>query len=137
MTYLMRNLSKSRKAQFFVLSAFAIVSILFIISQWIEPFRILDASSAVLDDEIFVFNNVKEQTRLVVKNSKSCDDLKFNLQEFKLFLENYFLQKNMRLVFNYNIETPCDDAVLKTSLYFALVSPKTTIDSAFTATRQN
>lgn len=135
MAYLTRSLLKSRKAQFFVLSAFAIVSILFIISQWVEPFRILDASSAVLDEEIFIFNNVKEQTISVVKNSKSCDDLKFNLDEFKSFIENYFLQKNLNLVFNYNVETPCNDLILRTSFYLALISPKTTIDSSFTVTR--
>lgn len=135
MAYLTRSLLKARKAQFFILSAFAIVSILFIISQWVEPFRILDASVAVLDEEVFVFNNVKEQTISVVKNSKSCEDLRFNLEEFKTFLEKYFVQKNMRLVFNYNIETPCVDSVLRTSFYFALTSPKTSIDSSFTVTR--
>ncbi len=131
----MRSLSKSRKAQFFILSAFAIISILFVISQWVEPFKIIDTSSAILDDEIFVFNNLKEQSILAVKNSKDCNDLKFNIEEFKLFVDNYILQKNMRLTFNYVITSPCVDSQLATEIYIAVSSTKTSMDSKFTATK--
>ena len=131
----MRSLQKSRKAQFFILSAFAIISILFIISQWVEPFKIIDTSAAVLDDEIFVFNNLKEQSASVVKSSKECNDLKFNLEEFKSFIDNYISQKNMRLTFNYNIASPCEDSKLSTEFYIAITSTKTAIDSKFTATK--
>lgn len=97
----MHNLLNSRKAQFFVLSAFAIVMTIFFLSQWTEPSSIIDTSSLVMKEEFFVFNNIKEKAQEVVKASKDCDELQFNLEEFKQFAENYAFMKRMNLKIDY------------------------------------
>ena len=76
----MHSLLKSRKAQFFVLTAFSIVTLFFLISNWVQPFSIIDTSAVVLSEEPFIFNNIKENARRTVENSKSCEELKFNLE---------------------------------------------------------
>ena len=134
----MRNSSNSKrlnKAQFFILSAFVMVTILFVISQFIQPSGIFDTSSAVLMDEIFTFNNIKEKTIELVKISDSCSELNTNLEEYRQFVESFVTQKNARLVYNFDISQPCDDSVLTTDFYIAIVSPRASADSTFTASK--
>lgn len=101
-----RNLSnykkffKSKKAQFYVLTAFAIVSILYLVSTWIEPYTIIDTSSVALMEESFIFNNIVEKTQETIKISKNPDDLKFNIQEYKQFVQDYGLRKNLKITFD-------------------------------------
>ena len=95
------SLFKSRKAQFFILSALTIVTILYFLSRWLEPSTVIDTSSVALSEEPFVFNNIKEKTFDVVSSSKNCEELNFNLQEYKQVAENYALSKNYLFDFNY------------------------------------
>jgi len=88
-----------RKAQFFILSAFAIVVTSFFISQWIEPHTIPDISS-VLKEEIFVFNNIVEKTEKVIEESKSVKEAKFNLEEYIQYVEMYCLKKGFKITFD-------------------------------------
>ena len=108
----MRNLlklnTKRRKAQFFVLSAFTIVALLYIMSSWIQPYTIVDTSAIVLMQDPFVFNNIKEKAIQTVQSSKSCDDLRYNLDEYTTFVNKYSAEKNLNLTFNYSI-SPCFD----------------------------
>lgn len=127
---------KKRKAQFFILAAFTMVTMFYFISRWIEPFSIIDTSQVPLMDEIFIFNNIKEKTIDVIKNSKTCTDLNYNLQEYRDFVINYALSKGYKLDFNYLL-TPCNpdflipvDAVL---LNITLQSPRTTLASLFSS----
>lgn len=132
-----RSSSSSRrpgKAQFFILSAFIIITILFVVSQFIQPSGIFDTASAVLMDEIFVFNNIKEKSISIVKTSENCGDLGFNLEEYKQFVNGFVTQRNSKLTYNYDLSS-CTDATLTTSFYVALVSPRASADSTFTATR--
>ena len=87
-------LKSSRKAQFFILSAFTIISILYFLSKWIAPTTIIDTSSIAAMDEPFIFNNIREKTFLVVNGSKNCDDLQYNLDEFRHYAENFVIEKN-------------------------------------------
>ena len=103
MVYRTRNLSKYRKAQFFVLSAFTIVTILYFISQWVAPYTIPDTSKVAMMEEPYIFNNVVEKAQFVIKNSTTCEDLKFNLEEYKYFVERYAFGKNIKLDFNYTV----------------------------------
>jgi hypothetical protein len=103
----MHNSSKS-KAQFFILSAFAIVSILYLVSRWIEPSTIPDTSSVALMEESFIFNNIKEKAIYAVNGSKSCEDLRYNLQEYELFVEDYVLKKGYGIKFDQRV-SPCYD----------------------------
>ena len=119
---------KRHKAQFFVLNAFAIITVFFLISRFIEPFTIIDTSQVPLMDEIFIFNNIKEKTRVVVTESKTCADLAYNLQEYKNFVENYALEKGYKLTYSY-IYFECPTQSLTIQLNMTLQSPRTTLDS--------
>lgn len=104
----MRSLLKSKKAQFFVLSALVIVSIIYFVSKWVEPYTIIDTSSIVLSEEIFVFNNIKEKSMTTVKISRNCNDLRYSLEEFEYFVKDYSNRKNYKIDFDYAI-SPCYD----------------------------
>ncbi|MDI6806681.1 MAG: hypothetical protein QMD14_02590 [Candidatus Aenigmarchaeota archaeon] len=97
---------KSRKAQFFILSAFAIVSIVYFMARWVEPFTIIDVSEVASLEEAFLFNNVKEKAIDVIKQSKSCDDLQYNLEEYKNFVEIYVIERG-KLLLVYHLTSPC------------------------------
>lgn len=127
-------MSKTRKAQFFILGTFAIVTVMFFLSQWIEPFRILDTSSAVLSDEIFIFNNIHEQTEKIVLTSGSCEELEFNLEEFRDTAVGFLRIKNMELTFNFDTSA-CLDSDITASFYIAMVSPAFSIDDSFTVSQ--
>jgi len=135
MAYHMRNLSKSSKAQFFVLSAFAIVTILFFLSQWIEPYTIIDTSSIPLKEEFFIYNNIKEKAVETVKISKDCEDLMYNLGEYKIFTESFASIKNLNLNVNYYNKTVCQDDKLDTYFVITLKSSSTYIESSFFVNR--
>lgn len=107
MKFHMRSLLKS-KAQFFILSAFVIVGILYLISKWMQPLTVIDTSSAALMDEYSVFNNIKEKMVYAVNGSKSCEDLTYNLDEYYNYVKNYVLSKGYGFNFNVSI-SPCYD----------------------------
>jgi hypothetical protein len=137
----MRNLlkinTKRRKAQFFVLTAFTIVGILYLISSWIQPFTIVDTSAVILLEEPFIFNNLKEKTITTVNISKTCDDLFYNLDEYSNFIQSFASGKNLQLVFYY--DTPnCHSLPSRTPLaiqfYMTLRSSRVYVLSNFTTT---
>jgi len=129
-----RRFVKRHKAQFFILSAFAIVAMFYMISGWIEPFTIIDTSQVALLDEIFIFNNIKEKTATVVKDSKNCEDLTYNLQEYKSFVESYALSKGYRINFAY-LTTPCNPNLplpaYVAQINLTLQSPRAILKSQF------
>lgn len=101
-----RNILSSRKAQFMIITAFVMISVFYLISKWIEPYNILDAAEVVLIEEPFVFNNIKEKALDLVDTSKSCDELVYNLEEYKTFVEDYAFRK-LIVYFGYTLSTPC------------------------------
>lgn len=128
-------LSSSRKAQFFVLTTFIMVSILYFVSKWLEPSTIPDTSVVALRDEPFVFNNVVEKAKETVKVSKSCEDLMFNLEEFKDFVESVVQVKNKWIIY-YQLQSPCalpGGVEIPTVVEFnlTLFSPRLKINSVF------
>jgi len=129
------SLTRGRKAQFFLLSAFVMVAIMFIVSSFIQPSSVFDTSSAVLIDEVYIFNNIKEKAVSVVKLSDGCADLDGNIDEYRQFVQSFVGQRNARLVFNYTIAQPCSNAVMTTNFYVKLTSPRASIDARFTATK--
>lgn len=96
----------SKKAQFMILTAFAMVSIFYLISTWMEPYNLLDTAEVVLVEEAFIFNNIKEGADNIVNTSTSCNDLVGNLDEYKVFVEEYSFEK-LIIYFDYSLETPC------------------------------
>lgn len=132
----MRSLLSSKKAQFFVLSAFAIVSILLLVSRWFEPLSIPDTSSVALAEEPFIFNNIKEKAIATVATSKNCNEVRNNLEEYKIFIQDFVtVTKNLKMSFEYEVVEPCSDAVLRTKFNISLESPSTYIFSNFTSSK--
>ena len=135
MVFLMRNLLKSKKAQFFVLSAFSIVAIIFYVNQWTSPYIIVDTSSAILQQEPFVMNNIAEKSRAAVNSSLDCNDLNLNLDEYKNFVEKYAVSKNLKLQFKYTVFAPCSDSVLLTNFDISLSSANSFFSANFNASK--
>ncbi len=131
----MRSLLKPRKAQFFILSVFTIVSILYFLSRWLEPSTLTDTSSIALMGESFVFDNIKERTFDVVNGSKTREELFYNLEEYKKITEYYALTKGYSLYFNYS-HTPFYEEDPDFPVYIVLVrqtitSPRITLQSNY------
>ena len=127
----MLNLLKSKKAEFFIISAVVIVMFAFFISRMTEPASIPDTSSVAVMEEPFIFNNIVEKARETVEKAKSCDELKFNLEEFKIFSENFVGKKGYSLLFNYTIEDSNCDAATVNFKYIILQSPRITLSKSF------
>ncbi|MCX6820531.1 MAG: hypothetical protein NT016_01095 [Candidatus Aenigmarchaeota archaeon] len=98
--------SFGRKAQFLIITAVVIVSIFYLVSKWMQPYSIPDASEIVLSEQPFVFNNVKEKALEVVATSSSCSELVDNLDEFKTYVDTFAFKK-MIVYFDYTLNTPC------------------------------
>lgn len=138
MGFLTHSLSKFKfkKAQFFVLSAFAIVTIIFFISRWIEPFTIIDTSAIALIEEPFIFNNIVDKARQTVETSKSCEELNFNLQEFKTFTRDFGLRKNYKITFEYTISPPCPASSVKVTFNpISVSSTRASLQKSFSVTK--
>jgi hypothetical protein len=89
------------------LSAFTILTFLFFLSRYIEPASIMDISALILKDEVFIFNNIKEKAMETVRISKSCEELEFNLEEYKMFAEK-FAGMGGKLLLSYHLLSPCE-----------------------------
>jgi hypothetical protein len=99
----MGNILSSRKAQFFILSAFAMVSLAFFISRWMEPHTIIDVSELVMHEEPFLLNNLVEKAIQTVRESRSYEELRYNLEEYKQFVTRYVAGKGYHFNFTYEI----------------------------------
>ena len=103
----MHNLLNSSKAEFFILTAFAMVTILYFVSKWLQPTSIIDTSRVASRTDLYTFNNIVEKANETVAISKDCEDLKYNLEEYKDFVESSS-SRNINVVLNYTIG-PCDN----------------------------
>jgi len=129
----MPSLLKSKKAQFFVLSAFAIVSIIYFVSRWMEPYTIIDTSSAASIEEPFIFNNIVEKTNETIYISKSSDDLQYNIEEYKNFVEDYASSKNLQIIFDTSKLTIGNPTT--GSIFIQISSPRMTINKTLSVFR--
>ncbi len=125
----------NRKAQFFVLTVFAIISSFYLLSKWIEPGTVIDTSSIVLAEEPFVFANIVEMARKTVVISESCEGLVNNIEEFVYFAKKFTVEKGQLLI-SYELESPCrlpNGQQVPTVVDFniTLTSPRMTINSNF------
>lgn len=127
MEYHTHNLLKSRKAQFFVVSTVAIVSIFFILSKYMGPQTLVDTSSAVLN-EPFIFDNVVEKASKTVEISENCEELYYNLDEYKNFVESFYGKQNIKIDLNYTYT--CNGG-MKVNFDIQLTSPKVTMRKLF------
>ena len=103
----MPSLSKFSKGQFFVLTAFAIVSVLYFVSNWLRASTITDTSVYALDNDVFVFENIVSKANQTVTMSKSCEELNYNLEEYKNFVTKS-LGKKYYMIFEYKIDCSKD-----------------------------
>jgi hypothetical protein len=128
----MRNLLKSRKAQFYIVSVVGLVTILYAIGKSLTASSIIDTSELALRNDFFVFNNIVEKTLATLNASKSCEDLNFNLQEFKSFAIKEFAP-TFRIEYNYTI-TSCNETSRNATVSFniTLFSVSSQIATSFT-----
>src|SRR5438445_8087024 len=135
------TLKSSRKAEFFLLSVISIVAILFFIGNWIRAITIIDPSSSIINDEYFVFDNVIAKLNETVTFSKNCDDLKYNLEEFRLFLNELGFEKNYRIDANLSLpsctpyNSPFNNGILTGDL--TISSTKVTLKGGFSLPNRN
>lgn len=116
------------KAQFFLLTGFVIASIFYLVSRWMEPYTIIDTSMVAMNNEPFIFSNIKQEALDIVATSKSCFDLVNNLQEYEDYVENYAFKK-LIVYFDFTIETPCyeHDPMFPTLIIFDIELGSSTI----------
>lgn len=128
----MPSLLKSRKAEFFIISAVVIIMFAFLVSRMTEPANIPDTSSVAIMEEPFIFNNIVEKARETVEKAKNCYELKFDLEEFKLFAEDFVQRKGYSLLFNYTIDNSnCPFLASVNFKYIVLQSPRITLTKSF------
>ena len=134
MAYRTRSSSSSRKnarkGQFFVLTAVAVATILFFVGRWTGPLTQVDTSSIVLSEELFTFDNIREKTVAVVGNSENCEELDYNLQEYKNFIRDFGRDKNYKITFKYSIPSCGDSAAVRMDL--VIISEKVNAQKTFT-----
>lgn len=111
MAFRTHSLLRSRKAQFFIVSATAIVIIIFFVSRWLEPYTIVDTSSIALREEFYIFDDIVEKIKETVRTSKNCEELKYNLEEYKNFVDKFAAEKNYKIYLYYTIANCPEEAV--------------------------
>jgi hypothetical protein len=92
-----------------VLTGFVIISIFYLVSKWLEPYNVIDTSSAIMTEEPYIFNNIKQESFNIVDTSTSCSELVNSLEEYKRFVEDFAFRK-LIIYFDYSLETPCYEA---------------------------
>ena len=106
----MRSLSNFKKGQFLIITSLVMVTIFYLVSRWMDPFTIPDTAQIILQEEPFIFNNIKDESLQLVNKSKSCEVLIQNLNEYETYLEDYAFKK-LIVYFDYTLETPCLEGV--------------------------
>jgi len=96
----------SCKGQFFIITVVGIIIILYAMSRIFSPYTIPDLSEAVMHNEVFFFNNVKEKLIKTIEISE-CEELNNNIEEFKNFTYTIATENGYKLRIFYNI-TDCD-----------------------------
>ncbi len=96
---------KTSKAQFYILTVVAVVTIFFFIGRWVDPSNIPDTSLIVSSSEFFTFDNIKEKAVAAAEESHTCNELEYNLQEFRNFVADFALERNYRIVLEYSINS--------------------------------
>ena len=95
-----------QKGQFLIITALVMVTVFYLVSRWMNPFTIPDTAEIILQEEPYIFNNIKEESLQLVNKSKSCEELSQNLDEYKTYIEDYAFKK-LIVYFDYTLETPC------------------------------
>ena len=128
----MRNLLRSRKAQFYIISVVGIVTILYAMGKSLTSSMIIDTSEIAMRNDYFFFNNMVEKTLETLNASKSCEDLRFNLEEFKNIATRAFAP-NFRVEYNYRIIS-CNETLRTAMVSFdiTLYSVNSQIATSFT-----
>ena len=128
----MLNLLKSKKAQFYIISVVGILTILYTIGKSLTSYTIIDTSEVALRNDFFVFNNIVEKTLVTLNVSKDCEELKFNLEEFKQVVTKAFAP-HFRVEYNYTIAS-CTSTSANVNFNITLYSINSEIKTSFTKT---
>lgn len=124
----MPNILKSKKGQFFVLSSISLIIVLATLMRIFSPTSIVSSSDIIFRNEFFVFENIVGKSIKTVEISKDCEELKFNLEEFKkLILDTY---ENYYIFFYYKINS-CDSRLANVTFEIILNSPNVRVETKF------
>lgn len=129
----MHNLLNSSKGQFFILTAFAIATILYFVSRWLEPATIIDTSQVILRLDTFVFDDITENANKTVWLSNSCEELKYNLEEYSNLVKIIY-GKMFGLYFNYTIA--CNSQGATVNFNITLTSSSAKLATNFTTIKK-
>jgi hypothetical protein len=85
------------------MTAIVVVTLIYFMSKWMEPYTITDTSSVVLNELPFMLNNIAEKADETVAGSANLEELTYNLQEFNSFVKDYAAKKGFSAEINYQI----------------------------------
>ncbi len=97
------------KGQFFILTTFVIVSAIYLIGNLLRSTVVIDTSKPVLEEYPYIFSLAWDSAKKVVKTSKNCRELEYNLLEMKDFLDKFAFKRGYRLKLDFKIIS-CSDS---------------------------
>ena len=98
----MRSSLSSKRGEFFIVTVVGSVVLFFAMSRVLSPYSITDVSRSVIRDEIYFFNDVKENLARTIQMSE-CEELVYNIETFKNFTMDVAAEKGYKLRINYEI----------------------------------
>jgi hypothetical protein len=120
--------STLNKGQFYVLTAVVIVGFFFLLSRYVSPYSFIDTSTAITDDEIFFFNNMRNKAEKTVQESES-NELVNNLNNFTELSEKAGEKAEHIFVITYTLDST------DVNFDMSLITDKYTLNSSFSVPR--
>ncbi|HDD72466.1 MAG TPA: hypothetical protein ENG00_00065 [Candidatus Aenigmarchaeota archaeon] len=80
-----------KKAQMFIITMVFLVGLLSAVQTYLRTYSAVDISEIMKNNDIYLFENMKEVVNFTVTSTSSCSELKSNLEELEFFLERYKL----------------------------------------------
>lgn len=123
----MNNIFKDKRAEFFIISAVIIASILMSVQGLFSGYSKVDFMEPIKSRETYTFRNIREQIKKT--NASNCDNLRRKLVEFRKMAEESVKERGYG--FDMNLST-CTSGNI--SVDMNLISSDYNIKDNFTAT---
>ncbi|MFB6076327.1 MAG: hypothetical protein ABEK17_04245 [Candidatus Aenigmatarchaeota archaeon] len=94
----LNSILKNRKAEFFIISAVIMASILISIQGLFGGYSDVDFTEVIKSRETYIFNSIKNEIKEISGND--CDDLRMKLVEFRDMTENQVKERG----YDFNIQ---------------------------------
>ncbi|MFB6088956.1 MAG: hypothetical protein ABEK36_04220 [Candidatus Aenigmatarchaeota archaeon] len=123
----MANILKDKKAEFFIISAVIIASILISIQGHFGGYSEADFTEVVTSREIYIFNNVKDEIKDIETDSGNCEEMHRKLIEFEDITEKQIKERG----YDFNLQVSNCNASGYVDVNMALISSDYTIGDKF------